>query len=285
MMNQKKSVCLGLFLSLIVLSGCTKSTPPPSEENSDPPMISMEAMVPEEQPAGSFKMAVAAKDGFTSGKPVAVDLELTPADGKATPKLKMKETNFLIVSKDGKDFQRIKPTENKPGKLQLTITFPHDGQYESCLQFTGDDGKNYSCLAPIQVGEGKTGLSKLLADADKTKDVDSFTFKLVDPPEHPSDKFISMPSFRISQDRRPLSNIQPIDGKAGYAVVIKEGEEQFLRTIPVTNQSANKLYQQPIMFHVKITEPGVYRMWSQFKMGDAVHTVDYTFNVTPAAAS
>jgi len=52
--------------------------------------------------------------------------------------------------------------------------------------------------------------------------------------------------------------------------------------MPITNQSASKLYQQPIMFHVKVTEPGIYRMWSQFKIDGAIHTVEYTFEVKPA---
>jgi hypothetical protein len=64
--------------------------------------------------------------------------------------------------------------------------------------------------------------------------------------------------------------------------VVKVGDGTFLRTIPITNQSASKLFQQPIMFHVKITKPGMYRMYTQFKIDGTIHTVVYTFEVKSA---
>jgi hypothetical protein len=264
---------------VISLQGCAKSTPPPSEENSDPPMISMESAVPEEQPAGAFKMTVGGVNGAVSAKPADLSIDLNAADGKPF-KLRMKDTNFLVVRRDLSDFQRIKPQEMGSGKLKVALTFPGDGEYLSCLQFTTDDGKNYSLSAPLQIGKtGKGTLSALTPDVGKSKDVDSYTFNLIDPPEQASALMVSMPSFRISKDKRPSSNLEPIDDKAGYAVVLKEGDGKFLRTIPVTNQSLSKLYQQPIMFHVKVTEPGMYRMWSQFKIDGTIHTVAYTFEV------
>jgi hypothetical protein len=252
-------------------------------------MISMESAVPEEQPAGAFKMTVAGVDGAVSAKPADLSIDLNAADGKPF-KLRMKDTNFLVVRRDLSDFQRIKPQEMGPGKLKVALTFPGDGEYLSCLQFTTDDGKNYSLSAPLQIGKIGKGTaastsstsstpSTLTPDVGKSKDVNSYTFSLVDPPEQASTTMVSMPSFRISKDKRPSSNIEPIDDKAGYAVVLKEGDGKFLRTIPVTNQSLSKLYQQPIMFHVKVTEPGMYRMWSQFKIDGTIHTVAYTFEV------
>jgi hypothetical protein len=277
--HRKSSYLTILACMVISLQGCTKSTPPPSEENSDPPMISMESAVPEEQPAGAFKMTVAGVGGVVSAKPADLSIDLNAADGKPF-KLRMKDTNFLVVRRDLSDFQRIKPQEMNPGKLKVALTFPGDGEYLSCLQFTTDDGKSYSLSAPLQIGKtGKATLSALTPDVGKSKDVDSYTFNLIDPPEQASTTMVSMPSFRISKDKRPSSNLEPIDDKAGYAVVLKEGDGKFLRTIPVTNQSLSKLYQQPIMFHVKVTEPGMYRMWSQFKIDGTIHTVAYTFEV------
>jgi hypothetical protein len=269
---------------IIALQGCAKSTPPPSEENSDPPMVSMESAVPEEQPAGAYKISVAGVDGAVASKAADLNIDLNAVDGKPF-KLKMKDTNFLIVGRDLNDFQRIKPEQAGPGKLKVKLTFPHDGEYLSCLQFTTDDGKNYSLTTPLKIGKVQAKSAKdvsasaLTPDVGKPKDVDSYTFNLVDPPEVASTTMVSMPSFRISKDKRPSSNIEAIDDKAGYAIVVKDGGKDFLRTIPITNQSASKLFQQPIMFHVKVTEPGMYRMWSQFKIDGTIHTVVYTFEV------
>lgn len=283
-----KFMAIGLLVSsVVVLQSCGKSTPPPSEESADPPMISMESAIPEEQPAKAFKLSIQSKDaatGFVSEKPIEAVLTLEPTDGQALPKLKMKDTNFVTIGKDAKDFQRVKPTQSEDGKLQVTLNFPHNGDYEGCLQFTTNDGKNYTELVPLQVGKGKSGIAALTPDKSFTKEVDGYTFQLVDAPATASDKLISMPTIRISKEQRPVSNIEPLDGKAGYAVLIKEGEEDFQRTIPVTNQSANKLYQQPVMFHVKVPEAGTYRLWAQFNIDGATHTVNYTFSVASPSA-
>jgi hypothetical protein len=284
---RQKLLGIGLLCSsVLLLQSCGKSKPPPSEESADPPMISMESAVPEEQPSGQFKLAVQSKDaavGFVSEKPIDAELDVGSANGKPLPKLKMKETNFIVIGKDAKDFQRIKPTQSADGKLQVAFTFPHDGDYEGCLQFTTSDGKNYTEVAPLHVGKGKTGIATLTPDKSFSKEVDGYRFQLVDAPETASDKMIAMPTIRITKDQRPISNIEPIDGKAGYAIVIKEGEEDFQRTIPVTSESANKLFQQPVMFHVKVPEGGTYRLWAQFNIDGAVHTVNYTFTVAPKA--
>jgi hypothetical protein len=289
--HRKSSHFAALACMIIALQGCAKSTPPPSEENADPPMISMESAIPEEQPVGAYKMTVAGVDGAGASKPADLNIDLDAVDGKPF-KLKMKETNFLVVGRDLNDFQRIKPEQAGPGKLKVELTFPHEGEYVCCLQFTTNDGKNYSLKTPLKIGKGQgknmegaassPSKSALTPDVGQPKEVDSYTFNLVDPPEQASTTMVSMPSFRISKDKRPSSNIEAIDDKAGYAVVVKEGDLSFLRTIPITNQSASKLFQQPIMFHVKITEPGTYRMWSQFKIDGTIHTVVYTFQVKSA---
>jgi hypothetical protein len=277
---KQKTIHLLLALGAVFLNqACTKSTPPPSEENADPPMVSMEAAVPEEEPAGLYSLAIAKADQLTAGKPISLKLELKKAGGQACPKLKDKDTNLLIVGHNNKDFQRIKPIQVSPGNLSASVIFPHDGEFNCCLQFTTIDGKNYSVVTPLKVGSGMVALAKMSPDTLKTKEVDGFLFQLMDAPEQASDKLISMPTFRITKDKRPVSNIEPIDGKAGYAVFVKEGGKKFLRAIPVTNQSANKLFQQPLMFHVKIDEPGIYSMWTQVKIEGALHTVEYVLNI------
>ena len=280
--QRKSSHLVALACLIIALQGCAKSTPPPSEENADPPMISMESAVPEEQPVGAFKMSVAGADGAVASKPADLNIDLNAADGKPF-KLKMKETNFVVVGRDLNDFQRIKPEQSAPGKLKVALTFPHDGEYLSCLQFTTDDGKNYALTTSLKIGKAQAKTTEsatpVTPDVGKSKEVDSYIFNLVDPPEQASTMMISMPSFRISKDKRPSSNIEPIDDKAGYGIVVKAADGTFLRTIPITNQSLSKLFQQPIMFHVKITEPGIYRMFTQFKIDGTIHTVVYTFEV------
>jgi hypothetical protein len=286
MTTRKKSV---ITLMLVVLShsllSCAKKEP--LEEAGTPPMTTMEMKVPEEDKVEIWSMKVSPVSHMVPGQPGTITLQLKneSAGSHPDPKNQRIDSNgahLLIISKDTNEFQNLTPAVETSGRVQAVATFPHPGQYMLCLQFTTMANKNHSVVQPLQIGSGATGLPTRDADADKPKEVDGYQFRVFDYPTESGQ--MAMPTFRITKDSRPQSAIQPIDPQAhkdaGYAVVISTDGQTFLRTIPVNQASANKLFQSPIMFHTVVPKPGMYKIWAQFKMDDKIETVNFSFKVS-----
>ena len=276
-------------LLLVVLShsllSCAKKEP--LEEAGTPPMTTMEMKVPEEDKTEIWSMKIAPVVHVLPNQPGTITLQLKNESAGAHPDPKNQRidsngAHLLIISKDTNEFQNLTPAVESSGRVQAVATFPHPGQYMLCLQFTTLNNKNHSIVQPLQIGSGATGLPTKQADADKAKEVDGYEFRVFDYPTQSGQ--IAMPTFRITKDSRPESAIQPIDPQAhkdaGYAVVISNDGQSFFRTIPVSQASANKLFQSPIMFHTVVPNPGMYKIWAQFKLNDKIETVNFSFKVS-----
>jgi hypothetical protein len=286
-LRQSSRLALLLLSISLSLQSCSHK-PAPLEEEGDPPMTVMEMKAPEEDKTEKWKLAVTPQSTVEVGKPVALKLRVEPvgAGGQsASPagKIKFTQSHILVICKDGKEFQNLKPTESGPNELAAEVVFPHPGQYVVCLQFVTSPHKNHTVVVPFQVGKGATGIAALKPDADQPKTVDGYEFTLSTYPVKTGE--VAMPTFRITADRRPVSNIEVLNpalpNDAGYAVLISDDSNNFVQTVPVTVMAANKLFEQPVMFHTIVEKPGSYRIWAQFKINGKVTTVNFSFKVDP----
>jgi hypothetical protein len=280
-----------LIVTILLAQGCSMSKPASLEEAGTPPQASMEAELPKEEPPGQYAIQVSCDQAPKTEQPVLLKISLVNTNKEAPPVLKEKESSLVMVSKDGSDFQRFFPKQVAPGKLECQATLVHGGLYNVCLQFTRADDKNFAAVTSVQLGkneskgsddkdkdkdnDSKQGWKK---DTDKPKTVDGYEFIVRDCPEN-AGPTVSMPTFRITKEVRPVSNIEPMNNKPGYAVVVNENGDRFYRTIALGQPAANKLFQQPVMFHVIVPDKGNYKIWAQFKIDGALHTVPFTFQV------
>lgn len=289
--TNNKRIVSGLFLIAMSMSlqSCSHK-PAPLEEEGDPPMTTMEMRAPEEDTSEKWKIDVTPASAIVALKPVKLTIKATnqtPNANQAAPAVTPKSApaHVLIVCKDGSAFQNLKPTSAAQDTFTTDVTFPHPGQYMVCLQFVTAPHKNHTVLAPLQVGKDTTGIAKLKPDADTTKTAGAYEFSLSSYPVKAG--AIAMPTFRITEDKRPVSNIEAIDpaqpNDAGYAVLISDDVQNFVQTVPVSVASASQLFQTPIMFHTNVKKPGNYKMWTQFKINGKITTVDFSFKVDPSA--
>ncbi len=276
-----------LLLSCSMIS-CAKKEP--LEEIGSPPMTTMEMKAPQDDKTETWSMKVLPVTTAAPKQPCTINIQVknesasTSADPK-NQKIDSDTAHILIVSKDVDEFQNLRPIIEGGGRIQAVATFQHPGKYMLCFQFTTLTNKNHSLVQPLEIGAASTSDSIAKpapsTDAEKPKEVDGYKFRVYDYPTQAGQ--IAMPTFRITKDSRPESAIQPIDPHnlkdAGYAVVIKSDGQSFIRTGSVNQPSANKLFQTPVMFHTIVPEPGLYKMWAQFKINDKVETVDFCFKV------
>jgi hypothetical protein len=280
----RKSSQLALLLLGVSLSLQSCSHKPANlEEEGDPPMTVMEMKAPEEDKTEKWKLEVTPQSTVEVKKPIALKLKVESVGTgvSADSKIKVAQSHILLICKDGKEFQNLKSTESGPNEFSTDVVFPHPGQYVVALQFATSPHKNHTVAAPFQVGKGSTGIAIRKPDADQVKEVDGYEFSLSSYPTRTGE--VAMPTFRVTKDKRPVSNIEvfnpALPNDAGYAVLISGDCNSFVQTVPVTVMAANKLFQQPVMFHAIVEKPGTYTMWTQFRIDGKVLTVNFSFKV------
>ena len=290
----RQSSCLALLLLLLLLLSISFSLqscshkPAPLEEEGDPPMTVMEMKAPEEDKTEKWKVAITPQSTVDVGKTVALKLKVEQVESggqSASPakNIKFAQSHILVICKDGNEFQNLKPAESGPTEFATAVVFPHPGQYVVALQFVTSPHKNHTVSVPFQVGKGSTGIARRKPDADQPKTVDGYEFTLSSYPFKTG--VVAMPTFRITADKRPVSNIEVLNpalpNDAGYAVLISDDSNNFVSSVPVTVMAANKLFQQPVMFHTIVEKPGNYKIWAQFKIDGKITTVNFSFKVDP----
>ncbi|MDR3616177.1 MAG: hypothetical protein P4L53_21640 [Candidatus Obscuribacterales bacterium] len=286
-LRQSSRLPLLLLSVSLSLQSCSHK-PAPLEEEGDPPMTVMEMKAPEQDKTEKWKLAVTPQSTVDIGKPVALTLKVEQVgdgshDVSPGASIKFAQSHILVICKDGNEFQNLKPAESGPNEFATEVVFPHPGQYVVALQFVTSPHKNHTVIAPFQVGKGTTGIATRKSDADQLKTVDGYEFTLSSYPVKTGE--VAMPTFRITKDKRPVSNIEVLNpglpNDAGFAVLISDDSNNFVQTAPVTLMAANKLFEQPVMFHTIVEKPGNYKIWAQFKINGKVTTVNFSFKVEP----
>jgi hypothetical protein len=283
-LRQASHLSLLLLSISLSLQSCSHK-PAPLEEEGDPPMTVMEMKAPEEDKTEKWKLQITPQSTVDVGKPVALKLKVEQVGKSPSPagEIKFAQSHILLICKDGNEFQNLRPAQAGPNEFATEVVFPHPGQYVVALQFATSPRKNHTVVVPFQVGKGSTGIASRKPDAEQTKTVDGYEFSLNSYPTKTGE--IAMPTFRITSDKRPVSNIEVLNpalpNDAGYAVLISDDSNNFIQTVPVTVMAANKLFQQPVMFHTIVEKPGTYKIWAQFKINGKVSTVNFSFKVDP----
>ncbi len=278
----KVSGSLILLVMATLLQSCSR-TKPSLEEAGTPPMTMMEVGVPVEDTTERWQMKVLEPAQILPDKVVQLRIGLQNLS-HPEPEAQLingSESHILIIGKDADEFQNLSPRQEKAGEILVSTRFSHPGEYILAWQFTTNSNKNHVLVQKLSVGKGATGSARNEVDADKAKVVDGYEFSVSDLPERAGQ--MAMPTFRITRDSRPLSNIQSIKESlpkvAGYAVIISENGDRVIRTAPVSQPSANKLFQSPIMFHTIVPTAGRYKIWGQFRINSKIETVSFSFDV------
>ncbi|MGY1637270.1 hypothetical protein ACI78V_11515 [Geodermatophilus sp. SYSU D00742] len=92
-------------------------------------------------------------------------------------------------------------------------------------------------------------------------------------------------TFSISRDGRPVTDLQPYLGAHGHLVALRDGDLAYLHVHPV--EPADGVAPAPgphVGFAATAPSPGSYRLFLEFRHGDAVHTAAFTVRVAPGGA-
>jgi len=85
-------------------------------------------------------------------------------------------------------------------------------------------------------------------------------------------------TLTVSKDGRPVTDLQPYLGASGHLVVIRRGSLDYLHAHPEDGPPG-----PAVSFGVEFDEPGVHRLFFDFKHGDLVRTAAFTLRVRAGA--
>jgi hypothetical protein len=278
-------------VAMIALAACAQEQPQPAAEDHSQHQQSaaststdhsamMEEMQKGNQISTEYDFKVTPDAPIKTGRTAPLTLEITEKANNLSVRdfteTHEKLMHLIIISSDMTDFQHIHPDVVGPGKLKVNAHFPKTGQYVVFGQFTREAGHESTVRQVLNVGDGNASKAALVADADKPKTVDGYTYRLTSYPQKANE--MDMITVAIEKDGKPVTGIERYLGAGGHAVVIGQNTDSFLHVHPMT-EAKDGTYTAPIQFHTLIPQPGIYKLWAQFQIDGKVRTTDFTFDV------
>ena len=194
-------------------------------------------------------------------------IELKDKSGKV-PELKVsheKMMHLIVISSDLNDYHHLHPEEKESGKYIKKIDLP-DGDYKVFVDIAPKD-LNY-VVQPININVGGThkGLAKtnLTADTDFTKTINGQTVELI------TDDIETNKEVTFKFDTKDAIP-QPYLGALGHVIITDEAGEKFIHVHPLSENDT--------VFVTQFEEPGLYKMWAEFKFGDEVNAYPFVIEV------
>ncbi len=248
--------------------------------------LSLYAPVVGLQPGQAYQLRLAPAPGvpLALGVPGWLDIRLTDWRGVPPGQLQIlheKPAHVFIVNQDLSEFQHVHPDVLQPGLLRVPVQFNSPGQHKLFLQFKTPEHGEQTLSQAFQLGTATSNvpvqpMKPLIPDAYWPKQVGAYTFQVTGLPTRQNP--MSMFQVAVTQNGRPVSQIQPYLGAGAHGVMISQDGQAFVHTHP-TSAAVNGFYQSPLMFHARIDRPGLYKMWVQTRIDDQIHTVDWVFQV------
>ncbi|WP_040980566.1 MULTISPECIES: hypothetical protein [Oceanobacillus] len=195
-----------------------------------------------------------------------VSIELEDQEG-AAPKLAIeheKEMHFIMVSNDLEEYYHLHPEKQKDGLYTVNQSL-NDGTYQAFVDIV-PEGKAYQPVPnTVQVGTNETGKANLESEDNWTKEMDGYTVTLEDVEAKVGEE---VPLIFDAHGETP----DPYLGALGHVVILDENAEQYIHVHPDSDDTTT--------FSAHFPEPGMYKIWGEFKFGDDVHIYSFIIEVT-----
>ena len=197
-----------------------------------------------------------------------------------------KQMHVIVVRKDLAYFQHVHPDfDQATGVFSFTdLTFPADGPYRIFADFAAGNAQMDAMGMPltvtlsedISVGESTKYTPQPIGTEEKTKTFEgiSMTVATHGTPKSGSENMLM---FSLSQNGKLITDLQPYLGALGHAVILREGNLDFIHAHPM--EDVNAPQNGMVDFMVDFPETGIYKVFTQFQRGGKVITTDFVLTV------
>jgi hypothetical protein len=236
----------------------------------------MEAHTSDHEPAG---LGVAeggyavrfAPTQFERGEAGELRFTVETAEGEPVTEfdeLHERRMHLIVVRRDGTEFRHLHPEMDAAGTWSVPVRFGEAGVYRAFADFSAG-GEQHTLAGDLFVSGGEFE-SRPFPAPQEVDSTDGYEVHLAAGDlvagEH------SELSFAVSEDGRPVEDLQPYLGAKGHLVALREGDLAFLHVHPEEAEGA----PEEIVFDATFPTAGRYRLYLQFKHEGKVRTVEFT---------
>ncbi|AZB43129.1 hypothetical protein CEF21_12890 [Bacillus sp. FJAT-42376] len=196
-----------------------------------------------------------------------IQIRLKDQEGKPYDHLEIsheKLMHVIVVSEDLEQYRHIHPSKTGDGVYEAKQSLP-DGSYKAFVDVKPKDSSYKVKPIPLKIG------SSAEKKHDHLKPDERFVKK--------SSKFSAVMSPEKLSVHEPVTlafsfdhgEPEPYLGAAGHVVILDEMGENYVHVHPKS--------QKETKFETEFDEPGIYKIWAEFKFEGKVHVFPYTVEV------
>jgi len=198
-------------------------------------------------------------------------------DGKPVTKFAVeheKRLHLIVVRRDGSNFRHVHPEMTPDGMWSVPLTLAEAGSYRVFADFKPEDGQKTTLGADLQVA----------GDYQPRNYADSTTYT-VDGYEVTLNGELnagtaSTVTIAISKNGKPVTDLQNYLGAKGHLVALRAADLAYLHVHPEGAPGDGRTPAGPaVTFAAEVPSAGAYRLFLDFRHGDAVHTAAFTVTV------
>lgn len=214
--------------------------------------------IKEEDDGGLVQTEVDVNDDY-------LDISIKDDQGRYVNDLQVtheKLLHLIVISSDMKAYRHLHPEQVGDGQFRIKHQLP-DGHFKAFIDID-PKGKAYHVEpVPFVIGEGARETATLHESKNLTLEQNGHKVTLSPGPWMANEETTLL--FDL-HEQEP----EPYLGSNGHVVIINERADEYLHVHPAKNLS----------FHTEFSDPGLYKVWAEFKFDGRVHTFPFVIKVT-----
>jgi hypothetical protein len=201
---------------------------------------------------------------FAPGRPARLSFRVVGPGGAtlhAFDTEQARRMHLVVVRRDLRRFQHLHPVQAADGSWSTPITLPDAGVYHAFADFTTDGARRTLGTDLFAAGDFEP---LPLPQPSPTAATDGYRVTLTEPRAGEL-------RFAVSQDGQPIADLQPYLGARGHLVMLRAGDLAYEHVHPLTTAA--------LAFETGAAQPGLYRLFLQFRHKGIVHTAAFSHAV------
>jgi hypothetical protein len=211
----------------------------------------------------------AADTTLTAGRAERLTFTIRDAGGAPVRDFEIEQgrrMHLVVVRRDLRRFQHLHPVQDAAtGAWSVAVTLPDAGVYHAFADFRTGGRRQ---VAGVDLFAAGRFAPLPLPPASTSARTDGYDVTL-------GQDHTGALHFTVSRDGAQVTDLQPYLGARGHLVMLRAGDLTYRHVHPVDGAGA------PTFDDGGDGAPGTYRLFFQFRHGDAVHTAAFTFEVRP----
>ncbi|MFC4148750.1 hypothetical protein ACFO0M_21045 [Micromonospora mangrovi] len=180
--------------------------------------------------------------------------------------------HLIVARRDLSGFRHVHPELAADGTWRVASPLAGPGVWRAFADFTPSGGQPLTLGVDVTV-PGALADRPLPAPATRTT-VDGYTVTLTGAPQPGRTSRLTL---TVSRDGRPVTDLAPYLGAYGHLVALRQGDLAYLHVHPEGTPGDGRTPAGPaVTFSAEVPSAGTYRLFLDFRHGDAVHTAEFT---------